>query len=88
MRGFAFEGAIGNGDEVQIDTIAKDGAIVQVREVQNLTSNSTVRVTSRPHPVARRVGRGVTLIFKLVLLFLFLAAFAVVAYLILSHGSP
>ncbi len=61
MRGYSFDGAIANGDEVEMRGSTRSGKVVYVRSVDNLTSNSRVRVTSRPHPLLGMVGWGVKL---------------------------
>jgi hypothetical protein len=44
MRGVRFDGAINEGDEVEIDRTPKPGRVLHTRKVQNLTANAPFRV--------------------------------------------
>jgi hypothetical protein len=88
MRGYSFEGSIGDGDEVRIDAHARGGDVVHVGWLENLTSNSVVRVTSRPHPVARGFGLAARLILRTVFLLIVLAVIAAAVVFIVNHGNP
>jgi hypothetical protein len=66
MRGFSFEGSIANGDVVEIRGNARGNKILHVRRLENLTSNSTVRVKKGPHKSTRVLGSLVKTIFFLI----------------------
>jgi hypothetical protein len=88
MRGYSFEGSIGEGDEVRIDAHARGGDVVHVGRLENLTSNSIVRITSRPHPVVRGFGLATRFVLRLVFLLIVLAVIAAAVVFIVNHGNP
>jgi hypothetical protein len=55
MRAFSFEGAIANGDEVEVQGQSRGGRPVSTKVVRNLTSDSLVRArhTAGTGPIAR-----------------------------------
>ena len=48
MRGYAFDGSIASGDEVEVEATSGKHGIQRVTSLENLSSNSTVRVTKKP----------------------------------------
>lgn len=88
MRGYAFDGAVANGDEVRIAPTEARGGIVHVHSLENLTSNATVRVTRRAISPGSRVGKTVTTVF--VVFFLIVLIFFVVTAVTVfkGHGGP
>ena len=48
MRGYAFEGSITNGDEVQVRAVSGQQRPQRVSSLVNISSNATVRVTKKP----------------------------------------
>jgi hypothetical protein len=87
MRGFEFEGALADGEEVEITGKAKRGRIVHVQRVENLTSNSVVRVKEGPPRGALRALRGgAKFIFAVIVLAVFAAAFITLLYIAQHNG--
>jgi hypothetical protein len=70
MRGYAFEGSIANGDEVEIVGQPIDRKVLHISAAYNLTSNALVRVSSAPTGFPRVVAAIMTLGFFLLFLFL------------------
>jgi hypothetical protein len=58
MRAFSFEGAIANGDEVEVQGQSRGGRPLSTKVVHNLTSDSQVRArhTAGTGPIARIIG--------------------------------
>ncbi len=84
MRGFAFDGAVANGDEVRIAATQAKGGIVHVNSLENLTSNATVRVTRGPISISKGTGRAIQAVFVV----FFLIVLAVGAITAFSGGGP
>lgn len=88
MRGYAFDGAVANGDQVRIAPTRARGGIIHVNSLENLTSNATVRVTRRAISPSSAVGKTVTRVFVvfflIILIFIIVSAVAVFK----GHGGP
>lgn len=88
MRGYAFDGAVANGDEVRIAPTEARGGIVHVHSLENLTSNATVRVTRRAISPSSRVGKTIRALF-VVFFLIILIFFVVTAVTVMKgHGGP
>jgi hypothetical protein len=86
MRGYTFEGAIANGDEVQINRRPRGDRILHVRSLRNLTANSTVHVEKGPpHGVVGALGTGTRVLFKTVFFLIWLGVLIAIAYFTLRH---
>ncbi len=88
MRGYAFDGALANGDEVRVAATPGSRGIVHTSTVENLTSNSTIRVTRRPHPLVGGFGSVFKWTFRLAFFILWAAVAVTIVIFILRHGSP
>ncbi|MGY1636022.1 hypothetical protein ACI78V_05120 [Geodermatophilus sp. SYSU D00742] len=73
MRGFSFNGALHDGDLVQVDAGGRPGETLEVDEVRNLTTNVVVRARKAPMWVwlLRAVAVAAFLIFVAVFLWAF-----------------
>ena len=79
MRAPSFEGAISDGDWVEVPGKWKEGKLLHPDEVENLSSGTTVRPDLPP--VAGRIAASLV---KVIVLSLVLAGFAFTAYMILT----
>jgi hypothetical protein len=88
MRGFSFDGAVANGDEVRISATPSRGGIVRVKSLENLTSNATVRVTRGAVSPGSVIGKTMRVVF--VVIFLIIVAFIIFTAVMVfkSQGGP
>lgn len=78
MKGTSFDGAINNGDWIEVTGSWREGKTLPVRQLKNLDTGAVVRAKSRSTAAK---------IFGVVLALLVLAAFAAVVLFILSVAS-
>jgi hypothetical protein len=89
MRGYAFDGAVANGDEVRLAATPGRGGIVRAKSLENLTSNATVGVSRGAlFSPSNRTAKVVRAVFAVVFLIIVLSIIATAVTVFTAHGGP